>query len=152
MILRAEDHRGKEVEPGRLGIWVAETLLCVCRCIPVYAGTFCKWPIQLRFYFKPGVRVNFEVRQVLLLFKKFKLCRKLVLKAWIKPVYPRGILWEVASTYSCLATWFSSCMVPVVHRDNALRHTVWFLGCPAQGQELDSDPDGPLPIQHIPWF
>lgn len=33
-------------------------------------GAFCKCLIRLRFYFKPGVHVNFEVKQVLLLFKK----------------------------------------------------------------------------------
>lgn len=71
-----------------------------------------------------GVHVNFEVRQVLLLFKKKLKYRKLVLKTWIKPMYHRGRLWEVASTYNCLATYFSSCMVPVVHGDNAVRHTV----------------------------
>lgn len=70
-------------------------------------GTFCEWLLQLRFYFKPGVHVNFEVRQVLLLFKKKKkleLLRKLVSKTWIKPVCPRGILWAAASTYNCLGT------------------------------------------------
>lgn len=69
--------------------------MCACRCIPVMKGTFCKWLIQLRFYFKPGVHVNFEVGQVLLLFKKkkkLKLCRKLALKTLIKPVFPKGIL------------------------------------------------------------
>lgn len=63
--------------------------------------------IQLRFYFKPGLHVTFEVKQVLLLFgkkKKLKLCRKLILKTWIKSMYPGGILREVASTYNCLAT------------------------------------------------
>lgn len=33
-------------------------------------GTSCKWLTQLRFYFKPGVHVNFEVKQVLLLLKQ----------------------------------------------------------------------------------
>lgn len=53
-----------------------------------------------------GVHVNFEVRQVLLLLKKKKKLkfRKQVLKTWIKPMYSRGRLWEVASTYNCLAT------------------------------------------------
>lgn len=35
-------------------------------------GTFLKQLIQLRFYFKPGLHVNFEVKQVLLLFEKKK--------------------------------------------------------------------------------
>lgn len=53
-----------------------------------------------------GVHVNFEVRQVLLLLKKKKKLkfRKQVLKTWIKPMYSRGKLWEVASIYNCLAT------------------------------------------------
>lgn len=73
MILRPEDYRGNEVEPGGLGISVAVTLLmCVWSCIPVMKGTFCEWLIQLRFYFKPSVHVNFEVRQVLLQLKKKK--------------------------------------------------------------------------------
>lgn len=115
--------QGKGSWARRAGMRVAVTLLmCVCSCIPVMKGTSCEWLIQLRFYFKPGVHLNFEVRQVLLLFKKKKLkFRKLILKTWIKPMCPRGIFWEVASTYNCLATYFSSCMVPVVHGDNAVR-------------------------------
>lgn len=123
----------------------------VCRCIPVMKGTFCEWLIQLRFWVQVCMWTLKWDKYYCYLKKKLKY-RKLVLKTWIKPMYHRGRLWEVASTYNCLATYFSSCMVPVVHGDNAVRHTVWFLGCPAQGQEMDSDPDGPLPTQHIPWF
>lgn len=36
------------------------------------------------------------------------------------------------------------------HLDNALRHTVWFLGGPEQSQKLDAC--GSLPTWDIPWF
>lgn len=39
MILGAEDYRGKEIQPGKLGFQVADTLLmCVCRWIPLVKG------------------------------------------------------------------------------------------------------------------
>lgn len=33
-----------------------------------------------------------------------------------------------------------------------LSGTGWFLGSPTQDQQLDSDPDGSLPAEHILWF
>lgn len=41
MISRAEDYRGKEIQLGKLGIRVADTLLiCTCRWIPLVKGIF----------------------------------------------------------------------------------------------------------------